>query len=365
MKNQGIFNKGIYKQTPAHELGHGAFGLKHTFDPEYGVSDNPQITRALNLMGYNDQAHLAKFQWDIIHQHSGETAFDSTEEVMTRSNLTVMELINKFKQSYTGNVNIEINQRKNAIIFGENISLGNYKYASIAVKVLVDVDSTNVKTAGLSKSAHYLGNEQYYDIEMEKTSITLRSKKERDSLYNYITVPIDRIRWALDSVAKYIGITAYGQEIGALRTGSTTAALEHMDCTEFAARFLQLACGLTQVPSFSTAVLASVAESGGMYGNYLQFIIGSDAITFTDIQPGDIFLWRNNQGGHVGVVESYREPHVYILEALTNSCEASLNTGSCSNCVRHSTYTRTGNALFNHGQGDDWKGYFRPILNDK
>jgi hypothetical protein len=87
MKNQGIFNKGIYGQTPAHELGHGAFGLKHTFDSEYGISDNPQITLALNLMGYNDQAHLAKFQWDIIHQHSGETAFDSTEEVM----VTVMD----------------------------------------------------------------------------------------------------------------------------------------------------------------------------------------------------------------------------------------------------------------------------------
>jgi hypothetical protein len=33
-------------------LGHGAFGLKHSFDPEYGISDNPQITKALNLMGY-------------------------------------------------------------------------------------------------------------------------------------------------------------------------------------------------------------------------------------------------------------------------------------------------------------------------
>jgi hypothetical protein len=73
-------------RTVAHELGHGAFGLKHTFDPEYGVSDNPQITPALNLMGYNDQVHLAKFQWDIIHQHSGETAFDSTDAVMMKGN---------------------------------------------------------------------------------------------------------------------------------------------------------------------------------------------------------------------------------------------------------------------------------------
>jgi hypothetical protein len=99
MKNQGIFNKGIYKQTPAHELGHGAFGLKHTFDPEYGVSDNPQITRALNLMGYNDQAHLAKFQWDIIHQHSGETAFDSTDAVMAKENDFEIQLFDGTRRS--------------------------------------------------------------------------------------------------------------------------------------------------------------------------------------------------------------------------------------------------------------------------
>jgi hypothetical protein len=81
VKAPGLLDRQVAR-TIAHELGHGAFGLKHTFDPEYGVSDNPQITRALNLMGYNDQTHLAKFQWDIIHQHSGETEFESTEEVM-------------------------------------------------------------------------------------------------------------------------------------------------------------------------------------------------------------------------------------------------------------------------------------------
>jgi hypothetical protein len=99
MKNQGIFNKGIYKQTPAHELGHGAFGLKHTFDSEYGVSDNPQITRALNLMGYNDQAHLAKFQWDIIHQHSGETEFDSTDAVMDKEDGFEIQLFDGTRRS--------------------------------------------------------------------------------------------------------------------------------------------------------------------------------------------------------------------------------------------------------------------------
>jgi hypothetical protein len=71
---------------------------------------------------------------------------------------------------------------------------------------------------------------------------------------------------------------------------------------------------------------------------------------------------RKSGGGHVGVVESYNEPYVYILEALTDGCESSLNQGVCTFCVRRSTYTKAGNALNNH---DGWKGYFRPIINNK
>jgi hypothetical protein len=36
----------------------------------------------LNLRGYNNNAYLAKFQWDIVHKHSGETEFDNTDQAM-------------------------------------------------------------------------------------------------------------------------------------------------------------------------------------------------------------------------------------------------------------------------------------------
>jgi hypothetical protein len=181
-------------------------------------------------------------------------------------------------------------------------------------------------------------------------------RKERD---------VDRIRWALDSVAKYAGRTAYRQEVTSeLRTGTSDKALQYMDCTEFAARFLQLACGLEKVPWFTTSTLTSIAATKGIYEGYLQFIIGSNEEPFTDIKPGDIFLWRIDieNNGHVGIVESYNEPYVYILESLTNSFESSLNTGTCSKCVRKSKYTRTGKALSGH---EEWKGYFRPIITNK
>jgi hypothetical protein len=47
----------------AHELGHGVFHLKHTFD-DYGFADRDL---ADNLMNYRDGELLTKFQWDALH----------------------------------------------------------------------------------------------------------------------------------------------------------------------------------------------------------------------------------------------------------------------------------------------------------
>jgi hypothetical protein len=175
----------------------------------------------------------------------------------------------------------------------------------------------------------------------------------------------DKIKSALDTVAEYIG-TEYKQQTGVLRTDSTEEALKYMDCTEFAARFLQIVCGLEKTPSFSTQMLAPYADKNKIYQNFMKYVEGSDATDFTDIQPGDIFLWRTDSSGHVGVVISYdpEKDYVYIEEALTRGAEASLNggKGELKNQVRRSTYTRTGKALAGH---TGWKGYFRPIVNTK
>jgi hypothetical protein len=47
----------------AHELGHGMFSLKHPFDNDYKM---PALSTD-NLMDYNDETHIAKWQWDLIH----------------------------------------------------------------------------------------------------------------------------------------------------------------------------------------------------------------------------------------------------------------------------------------------------------
>jgi hypothetical protein len=50
-------------RTMAHELGHGAFSLKHTFSEYPFLSQNSTE----NLMDYNYGTELLKYQWDYVH----------------------------------------------------------------------------------------------------------------------------------------------------------------------------------------------------------------------------------------------------------------------------------------------------------
>lgn len=53
----------ITAKTIAHELGHGVFLLKHTFDNSYGLDEGTTA----NLMDYSSGEELVKQQWDAIH----------------------------------------------------------------------------------------------------------------------------------------------------------------------------------------------------------------------------------------------------------------------------------------------------------
>ncbi len=51
-----------FHRTLAHELGHGAFGLRHPF-MEHKLEENEKH----NLMSYGEGKELFKYQWDLIH----------------------------------------------------------------------------------------------------------------------------------------------------------------------------------------------------------------------------------------------------------------------------------------------------------
>jgi hypothetical protein len=56
-------DKAIYR-TIAHELAHGTFHLKHTFDSQYQIAE----ASTDNLMDYTAGTDLVKPQWDAIHE---------------------------------------------------------------------------------------------------------------------------------------------------------------------------------------------------------------------------------------------------------------------------------------------------------
>ena len=139
-----------------------------------------------------------------------------------------------------------------------------------------------------------------------------------------------------------------------------------MDCSEFAARFLQKACGLEEVPDpFYTSLMLDGMQDGSL-DSFLQHVKNSEKEDFKDIRPGDVFLWsRSASDGHTGVVVSYDKETdmVTVIEAIgaSGAAEESLSKdleGYCKGCIRKSIYTRTGRALYKHA---GWKGYFRAV----
>ena len=65
-------------KTIAHELGHGLFTLRHTFDSEYAGKKSQDTSS--NLMDYAKGTSLAAFQWNVMASPAIFTAADKAEE---------------------------------------------------------------------------------------------------------------------------------------------------------------------------------------------------------------------------------------------------------------------------------------------
>ena len=69
-------------KTIAHELGHGLFTLRHTFDSEYAGKKSQDTSS--NLMDYAEGSSLAAFQWNVMASPAIFTAADKAEEGQIR-----------------------------------------------------------------------------------------------------------------------------------------------------------------------------------------------------------------------------------------------------------------------------------------
>ena len=85
-------------RTIAHELAHGAYYLRHTFEQYTGLT--PGSTD--NLMDYAAGIHLHKYQWDLIHEPDRDWGiFNSDEEGAGETGVIVRNFI------YGGNIYYE------------------------------------------------------------------------------------------------------------------------------------------------------------------------------------------------------------------------------------------------------------------
>lgn len=369
--------------TIAHELAHGAYRLEHIF-----AEKNTTQGQTDNLMDYNNGHFLHKYQWDYIHDPVSMIAlFDSGEDGAMEINFCEVSLKEKLNAIHEANlkkdktISFYLNNPEQCELW--NISLGNYKYDVIAFNIDTKGDISFSGMEYRKREVSYLGSIEgefvvyefgdfkYEDYPIVALSVTL-TKIQSPNLELYLFGKVKEeegvitrdvfLNNAITEMEVHLGKT-YKQESGTLRTDVASSALEKMDCSELVSRFIHKVTSIETVPFYTTNTLLNLYESSN---ELLEYVVGSDQEDFKDINPGDIFLWRTNSGGHTGIVTSFNEAtdQVTILEAIgsSGSAEESLSqaiSGYCQGCVRKSVYSRTGNALQNH-QG--WKGYFRPKI---
>ena len=87
---QGLNSESL-AQILTHELMHGQFLLRHTFDDKYAYGLK-QGVNPTNLMDYKGGTHIAKWQWDQIYDPAITTSlikYDEEGEIFMNMNLTV------------------------------------------------------------------------------------------------------------------------------------------------------------------------------------------------------------------------------------------------------------------------------------
>ena len=97
-------------KTIAHELGHGLFTLRHTFDSEYAGKKSQDASS--NLMDYAEGTSLAAFQWNVMASPAIFTAADKAEDTRLRQtidDLAALQLLeNVLRENGRGYIGVRL-----------------------------------------------------------------------------------------------------------------------------------------------------------------------------------------------------------------------------------------------------------------
>ncbi|MDR1369481.1 MAG: hypothetical protein LBJ72_05045 [Dysgonamonadaceae bacterium] len=173
---------GDINRTIAHELGHGMFKLRHTFDGEYGSTAQSLEGKTNNLMDYGEGTHFAKWQWDEIHDPAWlVNPFESDEDGMAKSgNERVLEFLRDTKSSIQKGSSFKIF----ASLLETNsdgVYIGSQKYQSIKIRIS-EIEKT-VKQPKLVKNTSIDGwGNTIYLILFEDIGVRIMLETEKEQL---------------------------------------------------------------------------------------------------------------------------------------------------------------------------------------
>ncbi len=126
--------------TVAHELGHGRWKLFHTFDEHYGGYKKGETE---NVMDYNNGHHVAKWQWDVMHDPAmlvsifeGDAASAYRDKLAYKCLPPTLTKISNSEYYYTLDKKvILLNSKYEPYAFvGEDDSNGNFKGALAIIR---------------------------------------------------------------------------------------------------------------------------------------------------------------------------------------------------------------------------------------
>jgi len=147
--------------------------------------------------------------------------------------------------------------------------------------------------------------------------------------------PGDRIKKAQSFAGTKYSQDAKLNQGAALRTGNSIAALTYLDCSELVCRVMA-DDGITNgVQAMSTKELANFLSDED------KFIRSEN-----EFQAGDIFLWRDDGGGHTGIVVDYDKKSGLVE---TEEAEG----------VKYGTL-RVFRDIKKYQKHNGWKGFYRP-----
>jgi hypothetical protein len=122
-----IYSGNIDTRTIAHELGHGAFRLYHTFSDRSTYIRSQGTTS--NLMDYNNGIHLNKYQWDKIHDPEGGLYLFQDEEegaAMANSSNLITEVLDSIHNGNENDISkIDFTYLGAKVYHGNSVALQN------------------------------------------------------------------------------------------------------------------------------------------------------------------------------------------------------------------------------------------------